>query len=249
MAQSTTTSLEPFSSALGGSVEATPISSRFEVAGGRVTTLEIANSGSVQSVRILQGPDHGNLTVNPDNTLALVMSHEPRFSGQIDFSYEITRADGSRTVQNSTVSVQPSTQQAGWGAGNFYMLEEDRNGSIIVEQGDNHRKVYVSAGSDALSLADIAAREGVGVGQITQAWLVAHPEYGGSAEMALDVNAGMQVWGAINGTRAGANSNWLLFERGHQYNNLSNLIPWGTQGEDPLHPVHITAYGEGPSRS
>lgn len=245
MAQSTTTSLEPFSSALGGSVEATPISSRFEVAGGRVTTLEIANSSSVQSVRVLQGPDHGNLTVNPDNTLALVMSHEPRFSGQIDFSYEITRADGSRTVQNSTVSVQPSTQQAGWGAGNFYMLEEDRNGSIIVEQGDNHRKVYVSGGSDAFSLADIAAREGVGVGQITQAWLVAHPEYGGSAEMALDVNAGMQVWGAINGTQAGANSNWLLFERGHQYNNLSNLIPWGTQGEDPLHPVHITAYGEG----
>lgn len=244
MAQSTTTIVEPFSS-ISGSVEATQIASRFEVAGGRVTTLEIANSSAIQSVRVLQGPDHGNLTVNPDNTLALVMSQEPTFSGRIDFSYEVTRADGSRSVQSSTVTVQPTTQQAGWGAGNFYMLEEDRNGSIIVEQGDNHRKVYVSGGGDALSLADIAGREGVSVGQITQAWLVAHPEYGGSAELALDVNAGMQVWSAINGTRAGANSNWLLFERGHQYDNLSNLVPWGTQGEDPLHPVHITAYGEG----
>ena len=44
-----------------------------EVTSGRTSTLE-HNGDNVASIRILDGPQYGNLTVNPDNTMALVLT-------------------------------------------------------------------------------------------------------------------------------------------------------------------------------
>ena len=230
----------------GGTAPVDASSGSYSVAGGRVTTLQVSDAENVASVRVIDGPAHGNLTVNPDNTLALVMSHEHTFSGQISYSYEVSYTDGRTEVFNDTASVAPSAQQAGWGAGEYYMLETDADGNVIVEAGENHREVYISGSGDALSRADIAAMEGLSTGQITNSWLRAHPEYGGSEGMALDVDAGMGLWYEITGDGNAPSSDWLLFEAGYSYDTQGRLVDASTQGEDPLHPVHITSYGSGP---
>lgn len=229
----------------GGESAPVDVSSSFSVPGGRVTTLQVSNHENVDSIRILEGPSHGNLTVNPDNTMALVMSYEPNFAGRIGFTYEVTYADSSTQVHSSSVDVQLATQQAGWAEGNFYMFETDENGDVVVEFGDNHREVYISGSLNALTLSDIAALEGLSTSQITTSWMQEHAEYGGSPEMALDSEAGMQLWYGITGVGTEPSSNWLLFERGYEYDDLGRVIESGTLGEDPMHPIHITSYGEG----
>jgi hypothetical protein len=199
---------------------------------------------------VLDGPSHGNLTVNPDNTLALVMSMDHQFSGNMSMSYEVSYNDGSTQVFNDNVNVRPSVQEAGWGQGDVYQLETDAQGELIVEAGANHRDVFISESNSALSINDIAQMEGISAGQVTGAWLADHPEYGGSENMALNSEAGMRVWNEITGPGAPASSHWLQFERGYEYDNLGSnynddLQITGIEGESELHPVHITAYGSG----
>ena len=210
-----------------------------------MTTLSVENIEDVASIRIIDGPDHGSLTVNPDNTMALVLSMENDFRGTLNISYEVTYNNGSAEVFNDTVSVARSTQDLGWGDGTFYMLETDANDDVIVETGDNHRKIYVSGDSDALSINDIAALEGISASDITGRWLAENPEYGANPDMALDSQAGMRLWYALTGEGTAPASHWLMFERGYEYNNLGRVIDSGTMGESALHPLHITAWGEG----
>lgn len=227
----------------GGSVAPTTLENGISVAGGRVTTLNLENADNIESVQIINGPGAGNLTVNPDNTLALVMSGQPGFSGTVNFSYEVTYADGTSETISNSVGVSPTTQAAGWGAGDFYMLDTDSAGDLIIETGDNSREVYISGSNNALSLSDIATLEGLDISQITDTWLAANPGYGGSEGMALDTEAGMLLWDGVTGSGSTPSSNWLLFENGYDYD--ANLFSDGVEGEDPLHPIHITSYGEG----
>jgi hypothetical protein len=213
-----------------------------EVAGGRVTAFYGENHGDIESIRILDRPDVGNLSVNPDNTLALVLTGTDH-SGPLSFSYEATYQNGTTQTIQKTVNVAKPTQDEGWGEGNHYMLETDEEGELVIEYGDNHRKVFVSNSDDALSKADIAAREGLQESDITKNWLVDNPHYGGSEDLALDPEAGMEVWYGITGSTP--SSNWLLFEKGYEYNDLGRLVSRESTGEDELHPVHITSYGEG----
>ena len=225
------------------------VSGSYSVDGGRVTTLEVQNADNVASVRVLETPAHGNLSVNPDNTLALVMSADHTFTGNMNLSYEVSYNDGSTQVFNDNVYVRPVTQGAGWGEGEYYMLEEADNGDLIIEHGDNHRDVFVSGSNDALSVSEIAQMAGISPDQVTGAWLAANPQYGGSEGMALDQQAGAMLWDEITGQGAPASSHWLQFERGYEYefatgwNNTMDLS--GTTGESELHPVVITAYGSG----
>jgi hypothetical protein len=215
-----------------------------EVSAGRVTTLEHGGD-NIASIRVIEGPQFGNLTVNPDNTLALVLSHSQQ-TGQISFSYEVSYEDGSAETFGKTLNVVAGEQHGGWGDGEYYLLEEDADGNLVIEHGDVHREVYISKSADALSAQDIAALEGLDPGQITSSWLAAHPEYGGDPSTALRPDIGMDLWRDI--TNDGPNSHWLLFEGGHTYtqNDIGGLlINRGTEGESELHPVVITTYGEG----
>jgi len=215
-----------------------------EIAGGRVTTLDVAGSGAVR-VEITTPPVHGNATVNPDNSIALVLSGSD-YSGPLSLGYTITRADGTTESATATFNVAAPTQQAGWGQGLHYMLEEDASGDLIVETGENHRKVYVSENDSALSRADIAALERLPESSITRAWLLQHPEYGGSEGMAVSTEVGIDIWKGITSPHLNqTESHWLLFERGYTYENTGNLISARLNGESELHPVHITSWGEG----
>lgn len=215
---------------------------RVDVSGGRTSTLEHSGD-AIASIRILDGPASGNVTVNPDNTMALVLSMEPTKTGNLDFTYEVTYDGGSTETVTQQIRAVEGSQEMGWGEGDFYNLEEGDDGNIIVEHGDNHREVYVSGSDDALTRADIAALEDLSVNQITGEWLSENPEYGGSPDMALAEDAGKELWKDLIAWGE-PNSHHLLFESGYTYTDM-DLLHKHIVGESELHPVYIGAYGEG----
>ncbi len=229
----------------GSVLDATDAGSVIEVREGRVATLDPgAEANGISALRIIDGPAHGNVTVNPDNTFALVLTgtdHE----GALSFSYEATYEDGSSEILTQDLNVRSVRQQGGWGEGDAFMMRTDEDGDIVVETGENHRKVYISESESALSKRDIAALEGMEFEDVTFEWLKAHPEYGSTPEMALNQWAGTELWTNLQLENDTPNSHWALFERGYTYESTKNLLVRGMQGEDELHPVYITSYGEG----
>lgn len=217
------------------------------VMAGRVATLLPSDDqGQIASVRILDGADWGHVSVNPDNSLALVLSGTDQ-KGALSFRYEVTYGNGKTEALTAKVNVVAGQQEAGWGTGEHYVLETDAEGRSIVEHGENHRKVYISADQDALSLEDIAKMEGIKVSAINGKWLAEHAEYGSSEATALDETAGMALWKALTGgkSKAAPSSHWLLLESGHSYDDIKFLVNRGTQGESALNPILISSYGEG----
>ena len=213
------------------------------IVSGRVATLDLGLSDT-QNVKILSGLDYGNVTVNSDNTLAVVLTGTTETT-DLFFSVEITEEDGSIEQMDISLDVMETTQAGGWGTGQFYMLEVNDAGDVVVEHGENHREVYVSASDDALTLNDIAALEGLDIAQIDGDWLRDNPEYGSDPDIALAPDAGMTLWYEISHGNAGPNSNWLLFERGYEYDLDGRVTANGAQGESEIHPQLLTAYGEG----
>ena len=228
----------------GSGAETTPTAindGTVEVMAGRVATLQ--PSEDVTDIRILSGVEHGNVTVNSDNTFALVMTQSD-FIGQQSFTYEATHADGSVTVHEIGLNVTEGLQEGGWGTGeSHYMLATDADDKVIVEHGENHMKVYVSGAQDAWSLADIADAEGMSVSQVTGEFLANHGTYGQSESMALAEDAGNALWSEVSGDFS-ETSNWLLFERGYEYGDV-HLLARGASGEGELNPLYIGAWGEG----
>ncbi|MEM6744950.1 MAG: right-handed parallel beta-helix repeat-containing protein, partial [Pseudomonadota bacterium] len=212
-----------------------------EVMTGRVETLSVENAASV---RLLSQPEHGHVSVNPDGALALVLTLTD-YVGALSFDYEVELPGGGIERRTAEIEAIPGLQEAGWGtSASHYMLAVDENDRVIVEHGDNHRKVYVTGSEHGLTREDIAAREGVAVGTVTGRWLRDHaPEYGASEELALAKELGAKLWGAIN-PRGSEASNWLLLERGHSYDTF-RLIPREASGESELNPLYIGAWGQG----
>lgn len=213
---------------------------------GRVTTLSFEGA-DISEVEILSKPAYGNVTVNPDNSLALVLTGSTN-SEPLSFDIRVTHADD--TVENHNVVLDvvagPSSIANGWGEGDFYMLETDENDDVVVEHGDEHRKVHVSGDENALSLADIAAIEGLGTlseGEWRD-FLRDNEDYGSNPDMALAEDSANLLWKELMQFSDGPTSHWLLFERGHTYDEVE--MDWGgTQGESELHPVYFGAYGTG----
>lgn len=225
----------------------TPLPSRTEnltAEAGRVLTIEPTDSG-IASIKILSQTSHGHVSVNPDKTLSLVLSEDPDNQSDTAFSYEITYESGKTQQIQTKVDVVAGQESDGWGKGDFYMLETGADGRAVVEHGENHRKVYVTEGAHGLTAAEIAKAEGIAVSKVTGKWLLEHPEYGATPDKALDSKLGMKLWYAATGRDAEPNSNWLLFERGYEYEDLGRVVSRATRGESALNPVFIGAYGTG----
>jgi hypothetical protein len=229
----------------GGSVAPTPITGQtVALMTGRMATLAPADE-DIASIRIVGQPQHGHVSVNPDKSLAVVLT-DTRETGSMSFSYEVTHSDGSKSLHTVPLDVTPGLQELGWGTSEYhYMLEVDENDHVVVEHGENHRAIYVSNSEKALTLADIAAREGLTADQITGSWLAARQQYYGSSEdTALAPDAGFRLWDTISG-RDSKSSNWLLLEKGYTYDSIGRLIGRAAEGESELHPLYVGSWGTG----
>lgn len=213
---------------------------------GRVTTIQPQSSGDeIASIHILSQSSHGHVSVNPDNSLSLVLSEDSKNQTDTEFRYEITYKNGGLQEVQAKVDVRASQEPEGWGRGDFYMLETGSDGRVVVEHGENHRKVYVTEGAHGLTRAEIAKAEGISADKVTGNWLKNHPEYGATPDKALDADLGMELWYATTGRHVAPSSNWLLFERGYEYENVGRIVSRGAMGESALNPMYIGAYGEG----
>ncbi|MEM0947213.1 MAG: hypothetical protein AAGK37_07385 [Pseudomonadota bacterium] len=223
-------------------VVSAPINGSLEVMAGRVATIA-PDADDIADLRILSAPSHGTLTVNPDNSLALVLT-KSNYVGDDSLEYEITHTDGSTSQYSLSLDVVEGAQEAGWATGeNNYMLEVGDDGRIVVEHGDNHTKVYATGSDDAYSLARIASIEGLDVEDITAEWLADNGTYGHSEGMALDDEAAELLWRHVT-PRFSETSNWLLLEKGYSY-DFERIVDHGTFGESPLNPIYVGAWGEG----
>lgn len=168
-------------------------------------------------------------------------SHTLDLRGQRDASQlAFTTPDGLV----GAVTVAARAQRDGWGHGDYYMLETDAQGRLVVEPGRNHRKIYVTAGAHGLTRAQIATAAGVSESTVNNNWLRDNPSWGATEETALSASVGISLWQSLAGAGIAAASNWLLFERGYTY----NVAAWPSiagRGESALHP-HVTgAWGTG----
>ncbi|MCE8455020.1 right-handed parallel beta-helix repeat-containing protein, partial [Rhodovulum sulfidophilum] len=225
-----------------GSGTAVPLDGEVEVTTGRVTTLTLPDAEDAVSVEIVTGPGFGNVTVNPDLSLALVLTGETQ-TGSLSFDYAVTHADGTVTTHGASLSAVAGEQGGGWGAGDFYMLETAADGSLVIEHGDVHESVYVTASEDGLSRADIAAMEGMKVEQVNDYWLADQTTYGFDEGLAVDQDVGSAIWRSLTGPEP--SSHWLLLERGYSYDDFKGLVDPSIRGESELHPIYVGAYGEG----
>ncbi|MEY1557951.1 hypothetical protein AB3Y40_20165, partial [Yoonia sp. R2331] len=91
---------------------------------GRVLKVTPDDHDDIASIQIIDPPVEGNVTVNPDNTLAVVLTTSDS-TNDIAYRYEVTFKDGSTEVFESSHKVQAGSQDAGWGEGKFFMLETD----------------------------------------------------------------------------------------------------------------------------
>ncbi len=212
---------------------------------GRVLNFAIPEDGTVSEIRILSQGQHGHISVNPDNSLSLVLSEEPGRIDPITFAYQITHIDGQTETVNATIEVTEGQQKAGWSLGDLYMLEEGSDGKVIVEHGENHRKVHITEGQHGWTAAKIARAEKIAADKITAKWLIEHPEYGATSDKALDSKLGMALWSEITSMKTGPASHWLLLERGYQYDDVDRLIYRGASGESAINPLYVGAYGTG----
>ena len=94
---------------------------RATVVEGRVTTLELPDLGQVDSIEVLAGPEYGNVTVNPDNTLSVVLSGTTDTT-DLNFSLSVTYADGNVATISPRLDVEDSPSGQGWGLGQHYTL-------------------------------------------------------------------------------------------------------------------------------
>ncbi|VDS10790.1 Hemolysin, plasmid [Paracoccus haematequi] len=219
----------------------------------RVAKLEIPDSVTnglqIKSIRILEQPDTGHVSVSPEKGISLVMTDAQKGFAHVSFSYEVTLADNTVVRVDADVDLTPAQNADGWGLGEGYMLETDSKGDLILEHGENHRKIFVSGGEHALTKEDIAAMEGTTVAAIEKTyggwgnWLAKNPEYGATEDMALTAALGMALWNATTAFKT--TSNWLLFERGYEYPEAQRLFARGANGESELNPLVVMAYGQG----
>ena len=213
-----------------------------EVFSGRVATHR-AQGTNIGWIRIVDGPEYGNVTVNPDNTQALVLT-QTNYTGALPFSCEVIDGDGASELLDASLNAVPGPIGGGWGGGNFHILNEDQNRELVIEHADNHRDTYVSRCDDALTLADITALEGLSVDDVNIECIVNNPDCGSSPDKVLAADAGSKLWrGLAMETKSNPASHWAHFEAGYDYDfkNFGLCVDEGSK----FHPIYFTSCREG----
>lgn len=155
-----------------------------------------------------------------------------------------TKDDGTRVA----INVSRCMTKHGWAPARYYMLERDANEDLVIERGDDSRDIYVSTDPAALTSAAIGAAQtpALTAAQVTGAWLVARPQYGGSAAQKVSIEVANKIKTQRSAMRNAFNkagpSDWYYLEAGKPaYTGLN----FSGTGENPLHPFVITRFGTG----
>jgi hypothetical protein len=145
------------------------------------------------------------------------------FVGAETVTLRVAGPDGAETRVSLDVSVTPGLTDKGWARGEHYVLAQDAEGWSVAEAGDRHRVVYVSPDGDPR--AD-----------------------GLTPETAITPDAVTSLFEQLKEVPGSRNSpmpdaSWhVLYERDHYYGEFE---PPYLNGESPLHPFVIGAWGEG----
>ncbi|MFC3628188.1 hypothetical protein ACFOM8_01875 [Paracoccus angustae] len=151
---------------------------------------------------------------------------------------------GSQALIHVTAAGQASGHVNGEG---YWLPIDPSKDRFICEPGQRHRKMYVSNAPSAMTRAQIAAHataNGTATTetQVNGPWLLARPQYGGSAAMAVS-EAVAKIWqDHVGGLNMPGRSDHYFLERGYTY----TVLNWGgLYGEDELHPMRIASFGSG----
>lgn len=198
--------------------------------GGRIN--EYPDLVSLSAPELLRGQADGTATLNLRDV------HEPT-------TLQGTDSEG----RNVNINVSKMSSRNGWAMADYYMLETDTNGGLVIEPGENHRSIYVSGHASAWTRASIGAAQTPPIADtaVTGAWLLQNPIYGSTEAQKVDRHVALLIINAMHAAM-GANDKlhpswWLYAERGYDYTGLT--IGSGQYGESPLHPRVITSFGTG----
>lgn len=179
----------------------------------------------------------------------LVQQHDGTSTLDLRKVHTATTITGTKSNgQNVSITVPPMESKHGWGDASYYMLERDANGDLIIEPGDYHREIWVSAAPAAMTKAMIAADAGVAETTVTGAWLInTRPDYGATQAKKVTKEVAMLIIAAMHNT-VGTNDKlhpswWMYLERGYDYTGFT--YPTTQHGESPLHPRVVRAFGSG----
>ena len=127
------------------------------VYGGRVTRL-VPTAPDIAKIRILEQPGHGHASVNPDDTIALVLTRTEH-AGALSFRYEVATPDGQTTQHEAVFEVIPSPQESLMGNGRKLLHAAGRCVGPRDRRAWGQPPQGVCLGG-GLTAADIAARTG-----------------------------------------------------------------------------------------
>lgn len=213
--------------------EASPESIELQAFGGRINQFEDLASASAG---ILRQQHDGSATLDlRDVTESTVLTG--------------TTSNGQRV----NIQVARQAVKYGWGDAQYYMLETDENGDLIIEPGDHHRQLYITMAPGAWTKATIAAdynrKNGtlLTASNITGAWLLGQPFYGSTEAQKVSQEVGVLIYTAHT-TLAGLpdktrSSIHVGLERGYQ--NYTKSLRFHNFSESPLHPMYVFAFGAG----
>ena len=213
-----------------------------DVVAGRTVRLTFDVNG-LSGVSVTAAPLHGNAVVNPDLSVSLVLT-TVSYTGAMTLGVDLTDGSGTQAV-TLNLNVLSPIQHLGWPLGlNIYMLPVNGDGTLDVQPGSAHRKVYVSP--TGLTAAQIEAAESLSAGTVTANWLrdnAIGQTYGISEATALASGLGFGLFQALT-PQPSSTSHWLLMQRGGTY-NFDRVFRRGARGESMLAPLYIGAWGEG----
>lgn len=224
-------------------------SADFTAIANRVNPLiDASGADSVEAV----SASRGRLIDRGDGNLSLDLYGDLSTSTVLIVYNRIT--GGVPTEVAATVSVSESLYPLGYYGGDYYRPATDENDDLILKIGRNHRIFHIS--TSGLSLADIAAAEGVSESAVDAGFLLTTYAIGGSGTekygetpaLALQWNA--EVRSAIYyGRGVDFDCVWVLYKRGDTfahglYDSHFQASAYGI-GESKLHPNRIGAYGTG----
>lgn len=215
------------------------------------------------NVEITRQPGQGWASVNPDGTIALVLTEvyvdrwkdipdEPAVFS-MDVRFDLPGAPGLlRTLSIQATSVEYTHRthpkkghRMGWGSGQHYVMPLNAEGGSHFEPGPDHRSIHVTTGAHAWTAAMIEAEEGLEAGTVDAAWLVGRLEYG-TTTRPLEPELGADLLRVLNDD--GRGSVWLLCERGQAayYDEAwPERLFIGRPGHSPIHPMILAPWGEG----